>query len=272
MTREPCNSLLRARTIKGVAWRRENGLTTRLFSGFRTLQLSFVMTVRSHEIATRIQDLPVRFGAEAMRSLQRYNEFLQRLAGGELDDAAARDAYIRFMRDETERYVRGVADISVGYYDALLDLAATYSPPFFEQAARRQQSQGPAPSAARGAIELRGLPGSTVAASFRVDNTGNATEEVAFSVSEFSGTHGTAPFRPPLRLHPPRFVLGPLESQLVSVRLPLIEGLFQPNRRYSATLTVLKRETFDLTIDVVTDRAAESSLIVRPLREKAGSG
>jgi hypothetical protein len=230
------------------------------------------MAGRSHEIATRIQDLTVRFGAEAMRSLQRYNELLQRLAGGELDDAAARDAFIRFMRDETERYVRGVADVSVGYYDALLDLAATYSPPFFEQAVRRQPSQGPAPSAARGTIELRGSPGSTVAASFQVDNTSNTTEDVAFSVSEFSGPHGTAPFRPPLRLHPPRFVLGPLESQLVSVRLPLIEGLFEPNHRYSATLTVRKRDPFDLTVEVMTRTEPEAWLVVRPLHGEVGSG
>jgi hypothetical protein len=230
------------------------------------------MTGHSQEIARRIQDLTVRFGAEAMRSLQRYNELLQRLAGGELDDAAARDVYIRFMRDETERYIRGVADVSVGYYDALLDLAAVYSPPFFEQAARTPQPQRQPSSPIRGVIALRGSPGHTAVASFRVENTGTAAEEVEFFVSEFSGPHGTTPFRPPLRLHPPRFALGPRESQMVSVRLPLVAGLFLPNSRYSATLTVRKRDPFDLTVEVVTDAPSEAALVVRPLPREVGSG
>ena len=187
------------------------------------------MTGHSQEIGRRIQDLTVRFGAEAMRSLQRYNEFLQRLASGDLDETAARDAYIRLVRDETERYVRGVADVSVGYYDALLDLAAIYNPPFFEQAVSRRRPP-PSPSPPKGVIELRGVSGDHAVATFTVDNTGTDTEEVTFGVSEFSGPPGTLPFRPPLRLHPPRFVLGPLESQVVSMRLALLSGLFLPNR------------------------------------------
>jgi hypothetical protein len=230
------------------------------------------MNGRSQEIGKRIQDLTVRFGAEAMRSLQRYNELLQRMAGGELDDAAARDAYIRFIRDETDRYVRGVADISAGYYDALLDLAAIYNPPFFEQAVKSQAPRRPPPPQPRGAIELRGLPGENALATFRVENTGTDSEEVAFVVSEFSGPPGTAPFRPPLRLHPPRFVLGPLESQLVSVRLPLVAGLFLPDHRYTATLTVRKRDAFDLTIDVVAGAAPDATLVVRPVPGEVGSG
>ncbi len=70
-------------------------------------------------------------------------------------------------------------------------------------------------------------------------------------MSEFWGPPGTAPFRPPLRLQPPRFVLGRSESQLVSARLPLVAGLFATNQRYGATLTVQKRDAFDLTIEVI---------------------
>ena len=88
-----------------------------------------------------------------------------------------------------------------------------------------------------------------------MDNSGNDSEEVAFVVSEFCGPPGTVPFRPPLRLHPPRFVLGRFESQLVSVRLPLLADLFLPNQRYIAPLTVRKRDPLDLTINVVV-RAA----------------
>ncbi len=230
------------------------------------------MTGHSQETGRRIQDLTVRFGAEVMRSLQRYNELLQRMASGELDEAAVRDVYLRFMRDETERYISGVTDVSVGYYDALRDLASIYNPPFFEQAFNQRPQRRQPPSRPLGAIELLGSPGADAVSSFRVDNTGNDSEEVAFVVSEFSGPPGTVPFRPPLRLDPPRFVLGRFESQLVSVRLPLLADLFLPNQRYTALLTVRKRDPLDLTIAVVVRAAADATVIVRPVPGKAGPG
>lgn len=221
------------------------------------------MTAHPQEIATRIQDLTVRFGAEVMRSLQRYNELLQRVAGGELDEAAMGEAYVRFMRDESERYFRGVAEASAGYYDALLELAGIYNPPFFEHAFRRQQRQPEQASPHQGVIELGGSLGEEAASTFRIVNTSHDSDEVAFAVSEFSGPPGTVPFRPPLRLQPARFVLKRFESQLVSVRLPLVDGLFVPDQRYTATLTVRKREAFDLAIVVIAGTRPEAGLTVR---------
>jgi hypothetical protein len=210
------------------------------------------MTGQSEEISKRIQDLTVRFGAEVMRSLQRHYELLQRVADGELDEVAAREMHVRFMRDETERYFRSAAVVSTGYYNAFLELASIYSPPFFENASKER---GPrVPSASRehgGVIELRGVAGDEAVSEFQVRNSSSDSEEVAFLVSEFRGPPGTMPFRPPLRLQPPRFVLGRFESQVVSVRLPLVVGLFVMNQRYVATLTVQKRDAFDLTIEVI---------------------
>jgi len=210
------------------------------------------MTGQSEEISKRIQDLTVRFGAEVMRSLQRHYELLQRLADGELDEAAAREMHVRFMRDETERYFRSAAVVSTSYYNALLELASIYSPPFFENASKQREPR--APSASRehgGVIELRGSVGDEAVSAFHVRNSSNDSEEVAFVVSEFCGPPGTTPFRPPLRLQPARFVLGCSESQLVSVRLPLVASLLATNQRYIATLTVQKRDAFDLPIDVI---------------------
>jgi hypothetical protein len=228
------------------------------------------MTGHPQEIGKRIQDLTVRFGADVMRSLQRYNELLQRAASGELDDAAVRDAYLRFMRDESERYFRGVADVSAGYCDALLELASIYNPPFFEQAFNRRQRRPEPPSQYQGVIELRGSLDEEAESTFRVTNTSHDSEEVAFVVSEFSGPAGTAPFRPPLRLRPPRFVLRRFESQLVSVRLPLV-AVFVPDQPYTATLTVQKREAFDLAIVVVASPRPDAALTVRPVGGEAGS-
>jgi hypothetical protein len=230
-----------------------------------------LMTAHPQEIAKRIQDLTVRFGAEVMRSLQRYNELLQRVAGGELDEAAVGDAYVRFMRDESERYFRGVADASAGYYDALLELSAIYNPPFFEHAFNQRRRQPEPGSRHQGIIELGGSLGDEAASTFRVVNTSDDSDEVAFAVSEFSGPPGTAPFRPPLRLQPPRFVLRRFESQLVSVRLPLVDGLFVPDQRYTATLTVRKHEAFDLAIVVVAGARPDAALTVRSVAGEAAS-
>jgi len=222
------------------------------------------MTGQPEEIGKEIQDLTVRFGAEVMRSLLRHYELLQRLADGELDEAAAREVHVRFMRDETERYFRGAAALSASYYNAFLELASVYSPPFFERASKQREPR--TPSATRehgGVIELRAPIGDDAVNTFSVRNSSSDSEEVAFVVSEFCGSPGTAPFRPPLRLQPSRFVLGRSESQLVSVRLPLLAGLFATNQRYIATLTVQKRDAFDLTIDVIaaapSDAASPSS-------------
>jgi len=210
------------------------------------------MTDRPERVGARLQDLTIQVGAEMMRSLQRYNELLQRLAGGGLDEKVAREAYVGFMRDETERYFRGIAEVSTGYYDALLQLASIYNPPFFEQAISRVQRRNVAPSQPEnGVIELRGSPGGEAISEFRITNTSNRNEEIAFVVSEFTGGPGTVPFRAPLGLQPPRFVLAPYESQLVRVRLPLVAGLFVPNQYYSSVLTVKKRDSFDLSIRVI---------------------
>lgn len=209
------------------------------------------MTDRPEKTGARFQELAVNAGAEMMRSLQRYSELLQRLAGGDMDDGAARQVCALYLRDETERYFRGLAEVSTGYYGALLELSSIYNPPFFEQATGRTQRRTTAPSQSPiGAIELHGSLGAEVASTFRVSNTSNSNEEITFVVSEFTGPPGMAPFRPPLRLQPPRFVLAPSESQIVRVCLPLVAGLFIPNQRYSAVLTVRKRDSFDLTINV----------------------
>jgi hypothetical protein len=210
------------------------------------------MTRQSEEISKRIQDLTVRFGSEIMRSLQRHYELLQRMAEGELDEAKARELHVRFMRDETEQYLRNAAVASTGYYNAFLELASIYNPPFFENASKQRGPQVSSPSREQGGvIELLGTVGDEAVSEFHVRNSGIDSEEVTFVVSEFRGPPGATPFRPPLRLQPPRFVLGRSESQAVSVRLPLVAGLFATNQRYSATLTVQKRDAFDLTIEVI---------------------
>jgi hypothetical protein len=144
-------------------------------------------------------------------------------------------------------------------------LGSTYNPPFFEHAFNRwQPPRQPSSRQRGGVIDLRGSIGDEAISAFRIENECNNSDEVAFVVSEFTGPPGTTRFRPPLRLQPPSFVLERFESQLVSVCLPLVAGLFVPNQRYTAVVSVRKRDTFDLTIDVVTmppDRRPERTIL-----------
>lgn len=228
------------------------------------------MTDQPQEISKRISDLTVRLGAEMMRSLQRYHEMVQRVASGELDDETARDAYVRCVRDETERYFLTAAHVSAGYYDAFLELASIYNPPFFERAFTQRGTTPTVESRAnRGVIVLRGTIGDEAHGTFRIDST-DRDEEVAFVVSEFSGPPGAARFRPPLQIQPPRFVLRRRDSQRVSIRLPLIADLFVVNQRYVATLTVQKREAFELTIEVLASAPLEAA--ARQVPHEAESG
>ena len=143
------------------------------------------MNGRSEKLGERIRDITVRFGSEAMRSLQRYNELLQSLAAGELDQSEALEAYAQFVRDETGRYFRNVADASTGYYDALRELGSIYNPPFFENALSQWRPRHQAsPPPRSGVIELSGSPGDEAVSAFRVENKSNNAEEITFAVSE----------------------------------------------------------------------------------------
>jgi hypothetical protein len=106
------------------------------------------------EIRKRVHGLTMRFGAGVMQSLQRYNELLQQTAAGEMDEARLQDEYIRFAREETERYLRGLIEMSLGYQDALFELARLYNPPFFEQALVRPTES---PTASDAPAEAPGL-------------------------------------------------------------------------------------------------------------------
>lgn len=235
-----------------------------------TAHLRNAMTGRPEEIGERIQDLTVRFGAEIMRALQRYNELLQRFASGELDETAAREAYAQFLRDESARYFRSATEVGTGYYDALFELTSIYNPPFFEQVFHQARRTKQSPTRPRGGnIELRGSLGDEAVSAFRIDNASDHSEEISFVVSEFSGPPGTVSFRPPLRLQPPRFVLDPSQSQVVTVCLPLVAGVFVPDQRYTAVLTTHKRDAFDMTIDVFVNAA--SPVTVRQVPSGGGS-
>lgn len=205
-----------------------------------------------------IQELSARLISEQLRSLERYAELLQRVVRGDLNEKTVRQEYVRFARENVAGYVRSLASLSVSYQNSLLDLGRAYEERFLDQILNHEghAGDGPAGRARRVEIPLSAPIGEEASAAFVIENERSEPAEISFIVSEFTGPDGAAPFRPPLRLEPPRFSLGPREEQKVMLRLPLLADLFLPGQPYSAVVAVRGYGELELALTVLAQQPA----------------
>src|SRR3954451_20628838 len=91
------------------------------------------MTTNLQELGKKLQDLAARSLQEQVQSAQRYNELIQKFGSGELFKQPAGTAYLRFVGEETVRYVGNLASLSLSYSKELFELGQTYNEKFFEQ-------------------------------------------------------------------------------------------------------------------------------------------
>ena len=204
-----------------------------------------------------IQDLTARSVADQTRVLQRYNELMQRVMRGDLNDPQLREEYSRFARDESARYASDLAQLSLSYYSALLELGRNYSDRFFDQmlhSRRPQPTDGDRGEAAvkprQVMLELHGAAGQEAAAAFVIENKHSAPAEISFVVSEFVDAAGGSPFPAPLQLQPAQLSLGPQAEAEVKLRLPLLRELFEPGHHYRATVVVRGYDELELILSV----------------------
>ena len=170
-----------------------------------------------------------------------------------------RDESIRFARDETDYVIHNLTSLSLSYYNSLIELGRTFNPPLFDQAlavAPTAHSVAATTTLPHVQLELRGVAGQDAIGSFVVNNQHSEPDEVTFVVSEFIGEIGTAAFRPPLALQPPRFTLGPHQQRRVVLKLPLLSDLFAPQKHYTAAIKVQRRNPFEIGVEVVVDSPA----------------
>ncbi len=209
------------------------------------------------EIGKWIQDLTSRSIAEQARALERYRDLVMRITRGELNEQTVLEEHMRFAREETTRYVRNLATLSLSYYNALLELTRAYNDRFFEQVlGAAANGNAPVPRDTppqRVEMELHAPIGQDITSSFIVENKRTEMAEISFLVSEFVGPAGTAPFRPPLQLKPPRFTLDPREERLVTLVLPLLPELFAPAEHYRAKIVVRGHDDLELILNVWPD-------------------
>src|SRR5687767_6420831 len=90
------------------------------------------MATNLQELGREFQDLAARSLEEQARAVQRYNGLMQKLGRGELLKQSAGDAYLRFVGEETTRYVGDVASLVLSYYRELFELGRAYNERFYE--------------------------------------------------------------------------------------------------------------------------------------------
>ncbi len=214
------------------------------------------MSEREDDMGEWIRNLTTQSVQEQMRALQRYQKLMQRMMSGDLDEQTVREEYMRFARNETTRYVRGLASLSLSYYNALVDLNRVFTDRFFQQVMTEQPQTEPETPPQEAEMMLTAPLGEVASGRFVLSNERTEAAEISFLISEFTGQAEQEPFRPPLRITPPRFRLEAQAEQEVELSLPLLPALFEPGADYEATVVVRGYDDLVLRL-VVTPTAPE---------------
>jgi predicted flap endonuclease-1-like 5' DNA nuclease len=198
------------------------------------------MNPEPQDVSKWIQDLITRTTREQIQAIQRLSNLVQRVSSGELDQRQVREEYSQFVTSESSRYVEDLTRLGLSFQAALLELNRKYSDRFFDQVLGSPLHEAAAAnnSHARREIELQlmGVRGEEVVKTFVISNKRPEDEVVTFLVSEFIQAGTANAFRPPLQLQPPRLTLRPGEERTVTMRLPLLDELFDSGERYLATI------------------------------------
>jgi hypothetical protein len=216
------------------------------------------------DLPRRLQELAERYWAGQQEAAEHYSDLLQRLAAGELDANQLRDDYARFASEESARYAGELAQLSLSYYSALLELGRAYSQRFFDAvleggavAAPARNGQAARAEPRQVLLEMRGIAGQDAAAGFVIENKRDAPADITFRLSDFADAAGGRPFAAPLQVQPQWLSLGPEEEAEVRLRLPLLPELFTPGRQYRGKVVVQGYDELELILSVSVDSAPE---------------
>jgi predicted flap endonuclease-1-like 5' DNA nuclease len=223
------------------------------------------------DIRKWIQDLITRSATDQLENLKRFEQMLQKVARGEVDQSRVRDEYVNFARDESLRYINDLTRVGLGFYNTLLELNRHYNERFFEHVTSDPRaSRQPGRSEPRiVTMDMHAPLGEVAAHSFVIENHRPEPIDVSFLVSEFAveagATQNGEPFeqryiRPALQLNPPRFTLRPGEERRVDMRIPLPVDLLIPGEVYTATVVVSGFEALQLRLRLWADPAHEAGI------------
>lgn len=207
----------------------------------------------SSDLGGWLRQLTTRAVEDQLHALQRYGELLRRVASGELDERMVGAETLRFLREEGVRYARGVANLSVEYQHALLDLDRARTDEYFSLVLDEIDEPEPSPPR-RVELPLRGRLTEEVAAAFTIENTTAQPSDVIVDASDVTGPDGEM-FRVPVAITPDRFPLEAGAKQQVRFRLPLTPEVFAVDRRYRFTLGVHGPDDLEVLVHLTIDEA-----------------
>lgn len=200
-----------------------------------------------------LQNLFARAVQEQVRLSQNYVDVVQRLGRGDLSTESTRNELYAFARNESGRYARELALLSIDYYTQLFKLNSAYSQRFVEHilgtASRRDDSSSSPvsnqneetsvqPTRRRIEVTMQAPLGETATRSFTFENKQPDPANISFLISDFVDATGMNSFRPSLQIEPARFTIEPGGEQVVALHLPLSADHFVAGQRYTATAVV----------------------------------
>jgi hypothetical protein len=229
------------------------------------------------------QDLASGPWAAQARSVERYNELMQRVARGELDAEQLRDEFLRFTTEESSQYASEVARLGVEYWSSLLELGREYNDRFYDRVTAADSAERASTGAQEAGprqvwMELRGEEGGEASGGFVIENKRDGVAAISFVVSDFVDAQTGTAFRPPLEIHPAWLSLSPREEAEIYLRLSLDEPFFRAGHRYATRIAVQGHDRLELMLTVVVDPAYEPATQVRVVQSapappgKAASG
>lgn len=222
------------------------------------------------DIRKWLQDLITRSATDQLDSLKRFEQMLNKVARGDVDQNRLREDYLNFARDESLRYINDLTRVGLGFYNSLLELNRHYNERFFDHVATDPRAQQPQANRSEPRIvtmDLHAPLGGEARHSFIIENHRQDPIDVSFLVSEFATETGTSQtsesikrhyIRPALQLNPPRFMLRPGEERRVDIRIPLPIDLLHPGEVYAATVVVSGFEELQLRLRLWADPAHEA--------------
>jgi hypothetical protein len=218
------------------------------------------------DFARAFEELTTRSVADQVLVAQRLRDLLQQVAAGEVDLVTLRSQYDRLVTEQAAQLTRDLTTLGVRYYETMLDLNRAYAERLFDDLgaaaglhnsnnARQAPPAEPPPAPAVVELRLRGKAGDWIEDGFVVENKRSEPSQIAFLLSEFTGD-GVEPFRPAVKLEPPRLELDPHEEATVMLRLELDRESFKPGVQYHAQLLVRGTDELELRLVVDVDEPA----------------
>jgi hypothetical protein len=203
------------------------------------------------------RDLSDRAFDAQRRMWRTYGEIIERTSDMRVDERLVPPALVRFARD--------VADLSVQYFEGLLELAHQYQDELLTSSNRTRNSRGERNGDAwvtsddiesvPGVVEvdLHAPLGEVARGSLMLDNRHADATEVRFLISDLGDADGGTPFHSDLRVEPAIVPLEPGEERVVQLALTIDRGHFEPGHVYEATIVVRGIEDLELAITAYAD-------------------